>query len=812
MTIKANLEDLDNLDLITQSPVNGDVLTYDSTRAKWVPKKSVFKTNTIVGQSNSYIIELDKWGIKNDGTNPLATTQGINEAIVWAKASGYNHIILPSGTYSLRINSTSFSCIIMQSGIHFEMADGCNLQLENNSSPWYRIFEIKNVKNVKISGGKIIGDKKGHIYELGVKFVRGGVNADGSLNNNPNFIRSEVLDRNEQPGILKVFRLWKIPNVVTSVYSFYQYKDTISNSTLVGVRTNGQFAPASPTGRGWFAEIEKCNKMIFVIDITSSPLSDEQISKISAKVDSQNYTHEWGQGIEILGSHQIEVENIEISDCTGDAISTSWLQYKLNPSEYTQEDMGSHIYIYNCNIHHCRRQGITLGASNDTYIYKNQIHHIGKNDDGVTSDFRSGIAPMFGIDIESMVGETNIPYKFPYYKQDGLEVNFRLFIFNNYIHDNERGHFVNTDGNYVTLENNIFEGYNIGSVSSDQKTRGIKYLNNSFINCSLIVKGNHLVDGADFNNGQCRMIDVEGAIVRNIQVKEGAFLVSSVYGYFGTPSVNVTTSTFTYSQPHEMGNTAKVCFEQWVGRVPAGIDVNKIYYVVNRTDTSFQVSEAIGGAPVVITDAGEIGFNISRYNYGRCYVENVLVEREWRPNTAVDVGCTLLMTGGVAKNITVKNYDIDIKPPYNYVGRPITLNDLTVIEGATNIECCNINNGNFIKAKAKRLGGDITFGSNDVKYMRKINANDCFFESVDVNLEGNVVLANSTFVKSGIGKAASGLNSSMLLNSYLENSKINLYWLVKKNHMTIAKCTFNNVTISARDGVRMIDNLDVSNN
>ena len=52
----------------------------------------------------------------------------------------------------------------------------------------------------------------------------------------------------------------------------------------------------------------------------------------------------------------------------------------------------------------------------------------------------------------------------------------------------------------------------------------------------------------------------------------------------------------------------------------------------------------------------------------------------------------------------------------------------------------------------------------------------------------------------------------MLLNSYLENSKINLYWLIKKNHMTIAKCTFNNVIISVRDGVRMIDNLDVSNN
>lgn len=579
---------------------------------------------------------------------------------------------------------------------------------------------------------------------------------------------------------------------------------------MVGFRTNGQFAPTAPTGRGWFSAIEGCNKMVFVIDITSSPLSDTQIAQINAKLDSQNYTHEWGQGIEIAGSNNIEINNVEISDCTGDAISTGWLQYKPNPAEYTQEEMGSHIYIHRCNIHHCRRQGITLGASNDTYVFDNEIHHIGKSDDGITSDFRSGIAPMFGIDIESMVSESNIPYKFPYYNRDGLEVNFRLYIFKNHIYHNERGHFVNADGNYVIVEDNTFEGYNIGDISSYPKTMGIKYLNNTFINCSLIVKGDHFVNGATFTNGNCRMMDVEGAVVQNVQIKAGSFGATSIYGYFGTPTVNAVTSTFTFSVPHEMGNTAKVCFEQWIGKVPAGIDVNKLYYVVNRTDTSFQVSEAEGGTPIVITDAGEPGFNISRYNYGRCYVSNILVERDWRPNTAVDVGFTLFMTGGVAKNITVKNYDVDIRPPANYAGRPITVEGLTVIEGAANLECCNISNGKFMKVKAKRMGGDITFGSNDIKYTRRINADNCLFETVDVNFEGNVVMTDSTFVKSGIGKSVSSPKSSVLLTSYLENSKINLYWLTTPNHMTIAKCIFNNVTISVRDGVRMIENTDIT--
>jgi hypothetical protein len=805
--LQANLGDLNDVDFVTNPPTENDVLTFDSTQSKWIPKALISNT---VSASNSYVIDLIRWNIQNDGTNPSSTTKGINDALVWAKSQGFNHVLLPGGTYKLKIDPTSFSCIVMPSGMHFEMADGCSLVLDTNSSPWYRVFQVKGITNTKISGGKIIGDKLTHLYEIGVKFTRGGVNADGSLNNNPNFIRSEIVDRYDNPGLLRAFRLWSISGISATGYSFYQYKDTVSSSTLVGFRTNGQFAPASSTGRGWFAPIESCNKMIFTVDMTSSPLSDAQIAQINAKVDSQNYTHEWGQGIEILGSNNIDIRNVDISNCTGDAISTGWLEYKLNPADYTQEQMGSKIYIYNCNLHHCRRQGITLAASNDTYVLNNQIHDIGKADDGVTSDFRNGTAPMFGIDIESMVAQSNIPYKSPYYNTTGFEVNFRLYILNNHIYNNQSGHFVNADGNYVIIENNTFEGYNIGNVSSYRDTMGIKYINNTFVNCSLGIAGDHFVNGATFSNGQCRMSDVEGAVIQNVQIKDGTLTASSVYGYFGTPTVDVANSRFTYSSPHGMGNTAKICFEQWVGKVPAGIDVNKLYYVMNRTDTSFQVSETEGGTPVVITDAGESGFNISRYNYGRCYVSDITIERDWRPDTAVNVGCSLLMTGGVVKNITVKNYDVDIKPPANYAGRPITVEGITAIEGTANLECCNVSNGKFIKAKAKRMGGDITFGSTDPKYLRQIKASQCIFQNVDVNFEGNVVLANGTFINSGIGKTASNPKFSTLLTSYLENSKINLHWLTTPNLMTIAKCIFNHVTIDTGAGVRMVENTDIT--
>ncbi len=804
MAINANLGDIDDIDLTTKLPSNNDVLTYDSSKSKWIPKTTVFPDVQIT--SSSYVIELDRWNIKNDGTDAPSTTKGINDALIWAKSQGYNHIVLQNGIYKLKIASTSFSCVVMQSGMHFEMMDGCVLELETNSSPWYRVFQMKGLKNAKITGGKIIGDKKTHIYQLGVKFVRGGINTDGSLNDNPNFIRSEIIDRYDNPGLLKAFRLWSIPGVSTTGYSFYQYKNSVSNSTLVGSRTNGQFAPVASTGRGWFDVIENCNKMVFVINITSSPLTDYQISQINAKVDSQNYTHEWGHGIEISGSNNIEIENIEIKDCTGDAILTSWLEYKANSADYTQDDMGSRIKIHDCDLHHCRRQGISLTGSNDINIMNNKIHHIGYADDGVTVD---GTAPMFGIDIESMWSESNIPTWRPELNQPGLELNTRINICNNYIYNNARGHFVNADGIIVTLENNIFEGYNLGGISSYPNNWYVKYLDNTFISCELWVEGDNFVNGVLCDKGNIKLIDVKGAVINNCKIKNGLFYGSSVYGYFGTPTVDIATGTFTFNTAHGMGNGAKVCFEQWIGKVPSGISVDKLYYTVNVTSNSFKVSETQGGTPVIITDAGITGFNISRYDYGSCSISNISVERDWRNDNSLTDGFSITLTGGVVRNITVKNYEVSIRSPQNYVGRPISVEGLTVIEGGVNLESCNLSNGKFLRAKTGIIGGDINLGSNDVKYTRKINTDNCLFQNVGVNFNGNVLNNRSTFFNSIIRKIDNNA-TSIISNSYLENTSISLHWLTKPKAMTIARNIFNNVTTDISASTVLIENLNLT--
>lgn len=751
-----------------------------------------------MSQQGSYRIELDRFAISNLGINAAETTKGINDAISWAKSQGFVHVILPSGNYIVRMDPSTLVAINMLSGIHLELEQGCVIMLEGNSSPSYTIVEMRGINNAKISGGKLVGDKKNHVYEIFVKFVRGGINADGTLNNDPNWIRSEVIDRYANPGLLASFRLWSIAGVNATGYQFYQYKDTVSKTTLTGSRTNGVFAPASSGGRGWFLnedkDLSKNNKMIFAIPITA-PLTDSQIADIRAKVDNSFYTHESGYGIGSFGSNNIEISNMEISNCTGDGILTGYEKYQLDPTLYTQEQMGQNVLIHDCHIHHCRRQGISICASNDTHIYRNKIHHIGYDDDGVTTNFRNGTPPMFGIDIESMYSETNIPYKTAD-RPNGFELNYRIFIQDNYIYNNARGHLVNADGTNLLIEGNTFEGVNIGGVSSNPNFANVKYINNSFDGCELWVQGDNFVNGAVIRNGNLRLLDVRGAVVQNCQVKNGLVYGSSVYGYFGSPAVDVAKGTFTFKSPHLMGNGAQVSFEQWSGKIPTGISTDKLYYTVNVTSLGFQVSESQGGVPVIFKDAGVTGFNLGRYNYGRCYLSNITVERDWRSDNSLTPNFNLLAAGAVIKDVTVKNYDVSILVPQDYAGRPIVVEGLTLIEGSARFEGCHISNSEFIRAKTPLLGStDIQLGSSDTKYMRQNTLRNGLFQNLGLVMDGNSLVTGTTFINAVVGKADNN-KKAVISHSFFDNSKINFNWLRQNKSAIITKSVFRGVTVT----------------
>lgn len=119
---------------------------------------------------------------------------------------------------------------------------------------------------------------------------------------------------------------------------------------------------------------------------------------------TQHITNEWGMGI-VASTEKYpsgatpqnpaepsskkcggKIENMEIYDFTGDGIC---INNGTSPAD---------VKIDNCHIHHCRRQGITLGDTADVIIDRCYIHHIG------THDEKMGASPQAGIDIEPQIG------------------------------------------------------------------------------------------------------------------------------------------------------------------------------------------------------------------------------------------------------------------------------------------------------------------------------------------------------------------------------------------------------------------------
>ena len=112
---------------------------------------------------------------------------------------------------------------------------------------------------------------------------------------------------------------------------------------------------------------------------------------------SNSGTHEFGYGIYVLGDSKrrpvgLTIENCNLYNMTGDAIVT-----KNGVSTGT-------ININNCQLHHCRRQGISILDSDRITVDNCSIFKIG------TSDGISGTAPMAGIDIEPRSGTMLVNY------------------------------------------------------------------------------------------------------------------------------------------------------------------------------------------------------------------------------------------------------------------------------------------------------------------------------------------------------------------------------------------------------------------
>lgn len=114
-------------------------------------------------------INNDFFGIGTQENDAQATTEGINAAIEYANENNIEYIKLQQGTYIISgevdglENKNEKKGIILKSNITFDL-NGSNLVQETNDKVMYSLISVYEVQNVKISNGKLIGDKDGHNY------------------------------------------------------------------------------------------------------------------------------------------------------------------------------------------------------------------------------------------------------------------------------------------------------------------------------------------------------------------------------------------------------------------------------------------------------------------------------------------------------------------------------------------------------------------------------------------------------------------------------------------------------------------------
>lgn len=155
-------------------------------------------------------------------------------------------------------------------------------------------------------------------------------------------------------------------------------------------------------------------------------------------------THEWGFGVEIQGSNNINIYNLDISEMAGDGIVVSGYTGNGN------EKASSNVSINNNTISKCRRQGISVTNANNVKIYDNEIYKI------------SGAYPGALIDLEPD-NLTQLVKNVEIYNnklQNGNRLNsvqIMVYVENIDIHDNEiNGNFVMYGSkDKVKISNNI---------------------------------------------------------------------------------------------------------------------------------------------------------------------------------------------------------------------------------------------------------------------------------------------------------------------------------------------------------------------
>lgn len=460
-----------------------------------------------VSASHSYVIELNRWGISNDGTNPINTTKGINDALTWASQQGYTYVKLPAGLYligkGIVLSDISDTAVVkLKSNMFFDIS-GCTLKKETNNWTSYYTVYGENITNSIIYGGKIQGDRMAHDYSNAGNIYEWcmGIRARGK---NRNFIM-DSLEICDFPGYSVSFdgeqyqfALLTYPNIESGKID----DSGVLQTDTSWIRTTGYTSITANATRlndvGSFM-ITGNGYNYYGTNIDGTPVNlSNTIFNIYFYNDANTYLGK----MQRRGFDQINVDLFP-TGATKFKISFRYEYAKIIPNTFylglDTKTLSSGTIIRNCKIHDSFALGIAMCQTIQTTIEDNEFYNIG-----------------YAL---NKIGRNLYPFPMAIDIEDGYNANQHIVIRNNIFRDNQAMHVNIVQGRNILIEGNKFQGtggvdfqgtkgsnfisrhnqYNLTSAQGQSATF-VQFQNDHFIGANIQLRYENIYDGCVFDD------------------------------------------------------------------------------------------------------------------------------------------------------------------------------------------------------------------------------------------------------------------------------------------------------------------------
>ena len=164
--VSASVQAAERFDWMPAEAEGARLLAEDLGGEQIIPEITLTKTPKPTADLSKftrvYEINLERFGIHNDGTHPQETSTGLNRALQDAKTAGANRIVFPKGSYLI---GETLPLLIDHKDTVIDL-NGATLRIQPNGLPRYGVVDfIDGAENVRLTNGTLVGDRAAHDYK-----------------------------------------------------------------------------------------------------------------------------------------------------------------------------------------------------------------------------------------------------------------------------------------------------------------------------------------------------------------------------------------------------------------------------------------------------------------------------------------------------------------------------------------------------------------------------------------------------------------------------------------------------------------------